>query len=677
MKKLMIGGVCALTVSLGAWAAGSLYVAPGGDDGASGESWEAPLKTIQRAIELAESGGSIVVSNGVYLIDSPIVLPAGKNIAIRSLAYDYNDVTIDAQGKTHAFEVYSGSVRGLTVQNGVGGAYVSGKPTTYYPGGFYVSGGTIVGCRVCDCHTTIDTDGTADAFGGGISQENGGFSDGVVENCSIRKICRATSVGSCYGGGIFSSGSVENTVVSNCEIYVELPNQPATSVVRAAGGGVLYQGGADLKNLTVVDCKAVCGTDSGAGFGGGVAVFSDNAKLINSKIVGCTASMSGGGVLLRSGGAVVNCLVSNNTVRVCHADGDYNMGAGICCDNYTNKRKTIENSTVCCNSIIDGTAAMVHGHCAGGGAIAIASGSATAPVTVRNCAVWGNLGFNAGAILLYGGKGTVVSNCWFANNKSLRRGGFCYASVNPGALFVDCTIEGHEARWTDGSGQVGQVLTRHCEGGGTDNDIVFRNCFFTKNNPNALDGGLVWMYKGTRPGVSPLTFDRCTFAGNRGDSSYALNISDMFSLTNLTVTGCVFANNGNLALISQSDPNVAHVMTYTYSDNATNLPTNPDYHNKTGVDPKFANRANGDYRLLEGSPLIDAGGAVESWMGEARKSSPSRDMGDGTFAVGPLAGTAYGVSVVRNETKPRLSGDLPDMGCFEFWQKPGVLLFIR
>lgn len=539
-------------------------------------------------------------------------------------------------------------------------------------------GGTISNCRVTDCHSKVNLDPPVDIRGGGIFHENGHVSNCVVDNCTITNITTATSVKQVYGGGIYASAVLRDTVVSNCEIYVEYPNYTGSSVVGCSGGGVLFESTGAMTNCIVANCRAVSGTASHVGIGGGVAMFGGNStktKIVDTLVYGCMASRSGGGIYLRANGGIEGCTISNNTVFVMKLLGSgNNSGGGIHLDDHIVGRKTVRNSVICCNTITNDV--MQHGDLSGGGGLGIQASTVSAPAIIENCIIRDNIGFNGGALLLSNGKGIVVSNCWASGNYSLRRGGFAYASVSPGALIADCRIDGHYARWVDGTAQSGQVFTRHCEGNGTDNEIIFRNCFVVSNNLEKCSSDAVWIYKGFKPGHSPVVFEQCTFAGNLGNAC-VFRLDSILCVSNFFVRGCALYGNGNNKLLSTDVSDVEDVMTYTYSDERTNMPTDEDSGNLTDVtDPRFKNASAGDYRLKRFSPLINAGGAAAEWMGTGHRNGPY-DMGDGTFTVSGVPGMSYGVSLSRNEPRPRLRNSLPDIGCFEYWTLSGMYMNIQ
>ncbi len=667
-------GVLALLVTVVAAAApATLHVSPAGnDEDAGGTGWDDSFKTIQRAVDAAANGDTIIVSNGVYLIDSPIDVPSDKTLSIRSYSGNMDDVVVDGQHLTNCFvfrKVGENLLYGITVRNGVGGPFIDGS-AALFAGGVYMAGGTIADCRVSGCHTRYQGSSAVTIRGGGIYHQNGFISNCCVDGCAITNLNSASSVSTVYGGGIYTSGQLSGTVVSNCEIYVEYSGYTGSSVLGCTGGGVMFESSATMTNCVVADCRAVSGTQSMVGWGGGITIFGNSRTILADTLVhGCRSSRAGGGVTLRGEGAIRGCTVSDNSVIVAKRDsGGGNVGGGIQLDDYATGARIVENCLVCRNTITNSV--MVHGDPSGGGGIGIQASLAAKPAMVRNCLLLDNRGFNGGAFMLNGGKGMVVSNCWASGNFSPRRGGFAYATLAPGALFVDCRLDGHEAKWTDGSAQAGQVFVRHCEGNGTENEITFRNCYITGNNPNAQTASLVWIYKGTKGGHSPVEFEQCTFTGNLGNNS-TFALESMLCVSNFSAKGCALYGNGSNKLLSRDVTSVPGVMTYTYSNERTNMPSDPDSHNLTTVEePGFEDALNGNYRLQASSPLRDAGGAAAEWMGTGRKNGP-KDMGDGTFTMSAMPGTTHGIVLSRNNAHPRLRNSVPDVGCFEFWAPSG------
>jgi hypothetical protein len=147
------------------------------------------------------------------------------------------------------------------------------------------------------------------------------------------------------------------------------------------------------------------------------------------------------------------------------------------------------------------------------------------------------------------------------------------------------------------------------------------------------------------------------------------------AVSNLFVKGCVFSENCGKDAFPMSMNSVTNI-TCTYADNfradwwtSVAALKNYDKSMMPGGTVPFVDLAS-DHRLKKDTPFIDKG-IVEDWMGRGKKTGPF-DMGDGTYAI--VASGKYGVSVQRNGAVPRISGDAPDYGCFEFKKLFGFVL---
>jgi len=90
---------------------------------------------------------------------------------------------------------------------------------------------------------------------------------------------------------------------------------------------------------------------------------------------------------------------------------------------------------------------------------------------------------------------------------------------------------------------------------------------------------------------------------------------------------------------------------------------------------KYVNSAAKDYRQTKDSAGVDVdSSAVMSfdWMLGGRKR---RDMGDGRYTLSQVG--KYGVAVEHPNAVRRISGEYPDIGCFEYSHKTGFALFLR
>lgn len=696
--------VLLLTLSFVMSAAGKTwYVSPDGTDGAAGDSWQSPVRRIQAAVAAASAGDTVVLSNGVYALTEPVLID--KKLAIRGFD-DGNErpserVVVDGQNQTSCFAFLvnaENAITGLTIRNGRGAAYVQGD-STVYPGGLYLKGGLVQDVRILDCKTVLTTEESVHCRGGGLCSRGGFVRNVSVYNCGIEVTTSAASVGSCYGGGAYVQGLAKGCVISNCSVVVRAPQYTGDSTVAVVGGGLMLETGSVSESCAVLDCAAILESEKGtSGVGGGVALFGGygTPALSNSLVSGCTASRNGGGVAVRGFGTVSACTISNNLVAARVVKDDKIGGGGIDLDDYCapGNSKVVRNCLIADN-VVSNVVSKPDAWClAGGGGIRVSEGRSDAPVRIIDCLVRDNAAWAYGGGIFFrnGGRGAdalVVSNCWFSGNRAALRGGFAYVTCPAGALVADCRIDGSSAGKCLGVTAVrdGHVLVRHADGGNADNDFTLRNCFLTGNNPNGESGELIWLFKGT-PGNSPLVLDHCTLAGNiasPGGRIFTIVDGQGYSLANLSVRGCVIARNSGYGLLNCSTAETSKyptLFTASYFDRTEGLVTDGSLAQgnlwpANTPDPKFRNADAGDFRLDEGSPLLEVGGEPVAWMGEWKRRSASRDMGDGSFSVSWPEGAVWGVSLVRHESCPRLSELCPDMGCFERWKAPGGLFLVR
>src|SRR3569623_782438 len=117
MPALAVSGLLLWT---GAAGAAEYYLAPGGNDAASG-SMEAPCATLQKAVSVAAAGDTVWIRGGTYQITTPATSGAGVNFTrsgtsassrIKYWAYpgehplfDFSKMTVSTTGYTHGFVI--------------------------------------------------------------------------------------------------------------------------------------------------------------------------------------------------------------------------------------------------------------------------------------------------------------------------------------------------------------------------------------------------------------------------------------------------------------------------------------------------------------------------------------------------------------------------------------------
>lgn len=657
-----------------------------GSDDNNGLSWESPLKTLDKftgdSPEISPSGTpmTITLDNGTYRIDKTLSL---RNVAVVSLSGDPETTVIDAQGKCQAIwmQYPFGSIQGVTVRNG----YATETSKGSFGGAGicidYGSGNMVSNCIVSDCHVVYR--GTSvNVGGGGIYANQGKLIDSVVTNCSFTVDCGTTGAVFAGGGGVFGKDNftMRRTRIDACRLVF------SSSAKSCGGGGICLNGKISAGNFSanvVNGCTVVDSAGNVAMQGGGVWLFqTDGDGLHDTLVRGCSANLGGGVAMFATRCTVSSCTITNNVAV---------NGGGVYVGLHPNGRWTIlTNCLVAANVATEKGLGDVSGESGNGGGIEVSPPVPNAPDTtgsegieIVDCAIMGNraVGVSSGAF----GRGGGVHFRWYrAYNANIR----------------GCVIEGNSAS--------------SCGGGIYSYDMhdgIIRNTMFLGNR--AQDGAAIYHQCGrntssfshwsiwnclvkdneaTRFGVLSLfgtvsctsnTVEHCTIADNNAENRncYAFDYRNFengaTSVSNLHVNACVVYGNGdgykrNFGLAQDAVP-VNVTRTYSngipFDDSHSNV--NPD---EVAPDLAFASYAEGDWRLVRRSPLVDAaaiGGEGFGWM----KGRQVFDMGDGTYSLKPV--DAYGIAVVRNNVNRRWMGASPDIGCFEFKQKSGFMVLVR
>ena len=171
------------------WADAWYVDAATGDDANEGYVADKPLKTVQRAIDLAEDGHLILVADGTY---APIA-SGNKAIVIRSVngpettVMDGGGTAICANlgGEGATGSMTNTVLRGFTLRNGHAAQDGGG-----------VVGGTLYNCRIVS---------------NGAERNGGGASSSMLVNCVVE----GNSALGGNGGGLYNSSAVNCTVVGN------------------------------------------------------------------------------------------------------------------------------------------------------------------------------------------------------------------------------------------------------------------------------------------------------------------------------------------------------------------------------------------------------------------------------------------------------------------------------
>ena len=653
--KRTIGAAAGTLLAFSAVAA-NYYVTPDGDDANDGQSWATAMRSPELLAEKYTTGAVVInVSNGVYRLTKPIVLAhTDGGSGVVSASGDASGVVFDCGGVTNCIYVkgYSNTFRGLTICNAL------------YDSGSYGGAGL-------DAH-----------------RERMTVRDCVFSNCWCVAANKDLKGGAFYVG---NGSSVSNVLVVDCGVL-------NTGTTKAADGGGCFLYGVDTKaiDLTVTNCAAI-GPNA---YGGGV--YNWCASLTNCRIVGNVATNLSPTATKGNGGGIYCCAYDGNwTARqlklsnvLVGANVSSGTGAGIFC--YNKGTNFIDACSIVGNRCLNGVnGAGVHSvvpvfisrSCIADNVTTNVAGKGcgaglylgNGPHFVTDCVICDNTSGSTGCGIYTSDSAVqpVISNCVLRGNVALGNYG-AFHFVNPkGALLTDCFVISNKAA----SGSIGGITGESANRA----PVILRNSYFFGN---AGEGNQYGNLRSQRGGSnSPVQIEYCTFVSNgiAGSSKYTLcpysDSPNKISQTNdyirnFFVTGCVLHGNQGTDIPKNLTIFPDHV-TYTYADTLYAEYQASELHNlwKAVADPVFKDPDALDFSHGAGSPLIDAGEPVApSWMGTGRKSGP-QDMGDGHYTIGKV--DDYGVTVIRSNAHQRLSNGIPDLGCFEYFLPPGLMLLFR
>lgn len=590
-------------------------------------SLESPFATIDKAISSAGASDVIHVAAGSYQTTTEY----GPNLTAKLVGMGASraDVEISSFGtyrtlrmaagswlenvtivgedtfkadKGGAIEMNGGTITNCVIRNGT--AY--GNSSKNAGGNLYVNNNSAL---VIDC----------DIYGGSVTNRGGNvcLDHGTVKNCTIRGGSSAAAEGSeTFGGNVFIyQGKLLDCTVED------------GSAGRA--GNIYVYDDSTVSNCFVSGGTAA-GTSSPAGHGGNI--FMRNGTLIDSVVTNGTANASGGNVYIQAGN-ILSCNMGAGTVKN-NEGGSVNMTGGAISNLYAVCNGSVKGSGGCVwmsagtlmdSHLVGGTATGYYGGtlymsggtasdtvCEGGvttrdgGNLYMTAGSATR-MTIRNGKATndgGNVRLKDGACVLSDSvieDGIVVS--------SDKKGANVY--MDGSASLIRCRLTGGTSEAGYGAGSicvykstatVEDCLIAECEVGGilAGSTAHVYNCTIVKNQKFG-----VWSWNKTQ------VFRNTVLFGNQNEGSVREWWGEQPVNEGSELLNCACEED---AISSTSFPS-----TYYITDSA------------------FVDYANGDYRPVSGSRLIDHG------VADNRTEASTTDL--------------LGLS--------RLSGDI-DIGCYEY-----------
>ncbi len=265
-------------------------------------NWMTAATNIQAALDAADNGDTVWVSNGVYNTMGRVT-PG---------ALLMNRIVV-----TNALTIRSVNGRAVTHIVGGGPAGTSSYRCAYITNGVILDGFTL---RDGNTRTNWTTDFLLDQSGGIVFMAGGG----QLTNCAVLNGYSFSSGGGVYCGG---GGLIANSYIAGNSNMMN-------------GGGIYFDNGGSLYRSTVESNDAMSGGGLYMGFGGraenciirnnhgssdGGGVFIDIAgTLRNCLIVTNRGGFQAGGVNMNWGGTLENCTVADNWL-----DGMFGSGGGI------------------------------------------------------------------------------------------------------------------------------------------------------------------------------------------------------------------------------------------------------------------------------------------------------------------------------------------------------------
>ena len=414
------------------------------------------------------------------------------------------------------------------------------------------------------------------------------------------------------------------------------------------GGGVFFSGRASASGKLpsqIVDCRF---TSCEADYGGGVAM--EGGELVNCEFDGNVADVDEDATpttAIGGQGGAVGILSTVDSSSTAYTRADTWFAPGIIGCAFTNNTAEAEGAAIANfrRRVSDQPVSALPAYIAD---------------STFDChtLTWGTTKKDySGGVCVSSLRYGLVTNCVFRNNGTSTIG-YGVLRMDDGAHVSGCSFSGND-------GVYGCV---YCN---SKNNIEFERCSFVDNKRMVRAAGLfrnclfaasnVSMYLfQPEVRVATSTFENCTFVSSPTSDAFWFPASK----TNLLqFVGCILYQPQ-----SSTAPWIAGVNANTnafYSCCINKMPakrTNMTFDDKClqGVDPRFADVANGDYALHRRSPCVDKG-AVLPWM-----TADSVDLADNprVFSCGkPLAENP---------------GALPDIGCFESQHIPtGFFLTVR
>jgi hypothetical protein len=453
IQSYQLAGILAL-LSLGTSSASVLYVGlHSGTPTPPYTNWSTAAISINDAVDAANPGDLILVTNGVYESGGRVVYGTVPNCVAVTKAVTVQSVNgpavtvIQGSGRSAgtgavrcAYLTNGATLSGFTLTNGEAMNYMGNDTADHSGGGVWCEP---IGALVTNCLIISNNAG----YGNG-----GGAYRGTLINCTI-----ANNSADYYGGGTYLA-ALNNCVLSNNSVFAD------------SGGGACYG--------TLTNCVAV-GNFAFTSGGGAYGSTLNNCTLTNN-----AANFGGGGA---ASSTLDDCTLSGN-------NAEYGAGGGM---------SNIMNHCTLTNNLSQkyggGASASTLNDCMLVGNTSYITGGGAVASTLNNCTLNGN------SAKYYGGgcDSCVLSNSFLVGNLA------SYGAGANGSMLNNCTLAGNSASafggGTYGSTNINCAITNNSsgEGGGGAEAGVLTNCLIVSNSAVSWGGG-----------ADTATLENCTLVGN-------------------------------------------------------------------------------------------------------------------------------------------------------------------
>ena len=213
-KSVLLALICILFLNVHAQTNVYVSAAAANDDG-DGTTWATAKKTLEAAMTIVGSSGTVFVKAGTYNIAAELTIPANVTVLggyfLSSMGTDTSQRNLPGVNSHWQDETYctiikgDGTFRIATVYGLLDGCIVRDGFTETMGGGALIDGGTVRYCVIMGCDAVAEADASAE--GGGAYIRN----NGTLINCVVTE-CRGDN-GSAVSGE--DGDLINNTITRN------------------------------------------------------------------------------------------------------------------------------------------------------------------------------------------------------------------------------------------------------------------------------------------------------------------------------------------------------------------------------------------------------------------------------------------------------------------------------